>query len=333
MSPLRWGLIGASDIAATRMIPAMRRLGHQVTAVGASTPEWGATYAAQNDIAVAGAVADVVARDDVDAVYISTKNEFHRDQALLAAAAGKHVLCEKPLALTAADGEAMVAACAAAGVVFGTNHHLPGADTHRTIRELVRDGAVGRVLSVRVFHAVKLPERLQGWRLASKDGGGVTVDITCHDASVLNPLLGGLPIDVAAIAASQGRWEAEVEVEDAIMTVLRYPDGVLAQTHDAFTITHAPTGVHVLGEDGSIFATNVMTQDPTGTVVLRDAAGEREIDIPDRRGLYEIVLDGFAAAVRGDAAQPVVTGQDGLDNTLVALAVRQSAETGERVSL
>ena len=331
MPPLRWGLIGASDIAATRMIPAMRRLGHEVTAVGASTPEWGSTYAAQNGIAASGSVAELVARDDVDAVYISTKNEFHHDQTLLAAAAGKHVLCEKPLALSAADGEAMVAACATAGVVFGTNHHLPGADTHRTIRELVRAGAIGRVLSVRVFHAVKLPERLQGWRLASKGGGGVTVDITCHDASVLNPLLGGLPIDVAAISASQGHWEAEVE--DAIMTVLRYPDNVLAQTHDAFTIAHAPTGVHVLGEDGSIFATDVMSQDPTGTVVLRDAAGEREIDIPNRRGLYEIVLDGFAAAVRGDAAAPVVTGQDGLDNALVALAVRQAAETGSRVSL
>ena len=117
------------------------------------------------------------------------------------------------------------------------------------------------------------------------------------------------------------------------MTVLRYPDSVIAQTHDAFTIPHAPTGVHVLGEDGSIFATDVMSQDPTGTVVLRDASGEREIDIPNRRGLYEIVLDGFAAAVRGDAAQPVVTGQDGLDNTVVALAVREAAETGNRVSL
>ena len=208
MPPLRWGLIGASDIAATRIIPAMRGLGHQVTAVAASTPEWGSTYAAANDIPTSGTVEDILARDDVDAVYVSTKNEFHRDQTLMAAAAGKHVLCEKPLALSKTDAEAMVAGCAASGVVFGTNHHLPGADTHRTIRELVRDGAVGRVLSVRVFHAVQLPKRLEGWRLSSKGGGGVTIDITCHDASVLNPLLGGLPLDVTAIAASQGHWEA-----------------------------------------------------------------------------------------------------------------------------
>jgi 1,5-anhydro-D-fructose reductase (1,5-anhydro-D-mannitol-forming) len=331
MPALRWGLIGASDVAATRMIPAMRRLGHQVTAVGDPTPDWAATYAGRNEIPASGSVEELVARDDVDAVYISTRNEFHRDHTLLAAAAGKHVLCEKPLALSMEDGGAMLAACTSAGVVLGTNHHLPGCDTHRTIRELVQSGAVGRLLSVRVFHAVMLPPRLQGWRLASKAGGGVALDVTCHDAAVINPLVGELPLDVVALATKQGSWEAAAE--DALMSTMRYASGVLVQTHDAFTVAYAPTGLHVIGEDGAILATNVMTQEPAGTVVLRDASGEREIDIPDRRDLYEISVAGFAAAVRGEAAEPVVTGLDGLRAAQVALAVREAAETGERVVL
>jgi 1,5-anhydro-D-fructose reductase (1,5-anhydro-D-mannitol-forming) len=328
---LRWGLIGASDIAETRMIPAMRRLGHDVVAVGSGTADWAATYASRNDIPASGSVEDVIARDDVDAVYISSTNEHHRAQTELAAAAGKHVLCEKPLALSVEDGRAMVEACERAGVTLATNHHLPGAGTHRKVRELVAGGAVGRVLAVRVFHAVMLPERLQGWRLGSKAGGGVTVDITCHDASVINPLLGALPVDLVALATHQGPWEAAVE--DAIMATLRYADGALAQTHDAFTVRYAPTGVHVLGSDGSIFATNVMTQDPTGTVVLRDASGEREIEVPDRRDLYDLSVGGFAAAARGEADRPVATGIDGLNAAHVALAVRQAAESGERVTL
>jgi 1,5-anhydro-D-fructose reductase (1,5-anhydro-D-mannitol-forming) len=331
MAAIRWGLIGASDVAATRMIPAMRRLGHDVTAVGDPTPAWASTYAERHAIPSAGTVEDLVARDDVDAVYISSKNEFHRDHTLLAAAAGKHVLCEKPLALALEDGRQMVEACAAAGVVLGTNHHLPGAGTHRAIRELVAGGALGRVIAVRVFHAVMLPERLQGWRLGSKAGGGVALDVTCHDASVINPLLGALPVDLVALATHQGPWESEAE--DALMATLRYADGALVQTHDAFTVEHAPTGMHVIGTDGAIFATAVMTQDPIGSIVLRDGAGEREVDVADRRDLYEISVSGFAAAVRGEADRPVVTGRDGLDAVQVALAVRLAAETGERVVL
>ena len=328
---LRWGLLGASDIAETRMIPAMRRVGHDVIAVGSGTAAWAATYAERNGIPVSGSVEDVLARDDIDAVYISSKNDQHRAQTELAAAAGKHVLCEKPLALSVEDGQAMIAACERAGVILATNHHLPGSGIHRAIRQLVTDGAIGRPLAVRVFHAVLLPERLQGWRLGSKDGGGVTVDITCHDASVINPLLGALPVDVVALATQQGPWDAATE--DAIMATMRYADGALVQTHDAFTIQYTPTGLQVMGSEGAIFGTNVMTQDPNGTAVLRDASGEHEIAVADRRDVYEIVVGGVAAAVRGESDRPVVTGLDGLRAAQVALAVRQAAESGERVAL
>ena len=327
---IRWGLLGASDVAATRMIPAMRRLGHRVVAVGSQTPEWAATYADRHDIPAFGSVEEVIARDDVDAVYVSTLNESHRGHTELAAAAGKHVLCEKPLALSVEDGRAMLLACERAGVILATNHHLPGSAIHRTIRHLVADGAVGRVLAVRVFHAVMLPERLQGWRLGSRAGGGVTLDITCHDASVLNPLLGALPTDVVAIAANQGPWGSAAE--DALMSTLRYADATLVQTHDAFTVAHAPTGLHVLGSDGSIEADAAMDQGPVGSIMLRDSSGEREVEPEDRRDLYEINVAAFAAALLGEG-NPTATGLDGLRAVQVALAVREAAESGRRVSI
>jgi 1,5-anhydro-D-fructose reductase (1,5-anhydro-D-mannitol-forming) len=312
------------------MIPAMRTLGHQVVAVGSQTPAWAATYAERNDIPFFGSVEDVVARDDVDAVYISTLNELHRAHTEMAAAAGKHVLCEKPLALSIEDGQAMLDTCERAGVILATNHHLPGSGLHRTIRHLVDDGAVGRVLAVRVFHAVMLPARLQGWRLGSRTGGGVALDITCHDASVLNPLLGALPTDVVALAANQGPWGATAE--DALMSTLRYADATLVQTHDAFTIAHAPTGLHVLGSDGSIEAGAAMVQDPVGTIRLRDSSGEREVQPEDRRDLYEINVAAFAAALRSEG-EPTATGLDGLRAVQVALAVREAADSGRRVSI
>src|SRR5205814_8469945 len=114
-------------------------------------------------------------RDDIDAVYFSTADGLHHAQARAAAAAGKHILCEKPLAMTMADAWEIVEAAERTGVVLATNHHLPAAGTHRCIRSLIAEGAVGEVLAVRVFHAVSLPERLQGWRLTAPErGAGVT---------------------------------------------------------------------------------------------------------------------------------------------------------------
>jgi 1,5-anhydro-D-fructose reductase (1,5-anhydro-D-mannitol-forming) len=121
--------------------------------------------------------------------------------------------------------------------------------------------------------------------------------------------------------------------EDALMATMRYADGTLVQTHDAFTVQYAPTGLHVIGSDGAIFATDVMSQDPVGTLRLRDASGEREIEVGDRRDLYDIGVAGFAAAVRGESNRPIVSGLDGLRAAQVALAVRQAADTGERVTL
>jgi 1,5-anhydro-D-fructose reductase (1,5-anhydro-D-mannitol-forming) len=311
------------------MIPAMRRLGHEIAGVLSASEERAAEYAQLHQIPFATSQIDLlVSRDDVDAVYVSTINRLHCPNTLDAAAAGKHVLCEKPVALNLADGWAMVRACEAAGVVLGVNHHLPCAATHREIRRLVADGAIGQPLGVRVFHAVKLPERLATWRLRDPAAGaGVPLDMTVHDGAVVNSLL-GRPLDAVALGVRQGPWDAAVD--DAIMSVLRYEGDVLAQIHDAFTVAYAGTGLEVHGVDGSIVATDVMGQDPIGTVVLRNAAGEQEVDIPDRRDLYEVSVEAFARAIE-EKSEPAVTGVDGVRALAVALAVQEAASSCRRV--
>ncbi|TIX08053.1 MAG: Gfo/Idh/MocA family oxidoreductase, partial [Mesorhizobium sp.] len=117
---VRWGLIGASTIAKQFMINAIRaqREG-EVVAVMSSSPERANAYAGENGIPRGvSTLADLLGAG-VDAVYISTTNELHLEQALATIEAGKHVLCEKPLALTSADARTMVAAANAAGVVLG----------------------------------------------------------------------------------------------------------------------------------------------------------------------------------------------------------------------
>jgi 1,5-anhydro-D-fructose reductase (1,5-anhydro-D-mannitol-forming) len=331
MNAIRWGLVGASDVAATRIIPAMRRLGHEIAGVSSITDEHAAEYAQLHHIPYSTSQIDaLVSRDEVDAIYVSTINRLHCPNTLSAVAAGKHVLCEKPVALNLADAWAMVRACEKAGVIFGVNHHLPCAATHREIRRLVVEGAVGRPLAVRVFHAVQLPERLATWRLRDPaSGAGVPLDITVHDAAVINGLL-GKPLDAVALGVRQGPWDAAVD--DAIMSVLRYEGDVVVQTHDAFTVAYAGTGFEVHGTDGSIFATDVMGQEPIGNVILRDATGEQVLEVPNRRDMYEVSLEAFARAIE-EKTEPAVTGVDGVLALAVALAVQEAAGSGHRVQI
>ena len=148
---IRWGLIGASTIAKEWMINAIRAQGDgEVAAVMSSSAERAKEYASENGIAAAFGSLDALLAADIDAVYISTTNELHLEQALAAANAGKHVLCEKPLALNSADARKIVAACKAAGVVMGTNHHLRNAGAHRAMREAIAAGKIGKPIAARI---------------------------------------------------------------------------------------------------------------------------------------------------------------------------------------
>lgn len=327
---MRWGLIGASHIAATRMIEAFRAAGGEVTAVLSSDADRAAAYAAKHGIpSGVTALNALLNAPDVDAVYISTTNEKHFDQAMAAIAAGKHVLCEKPLAMTVADAVTMVRAADNAGVIFATNHHLRNAGSHIAMREAVRQGQIGDVLSVRVFHAVYLPPVLQGWRIDNPAaGGGVIPDIVVHDADTVRFHLGEDPAEVVAMAAASGLGKG---VEDSCMSVWTMPSGVMVQTHESFTHAHAGTGFEIHGTKGSIMARNVMTQDAVGEVTLRTARGQEALSFSDHN-LYTRSVGLFAAAVRGEG-RPSADGVDGVKSLAVAAAVAEAARSGRRVAV
>jgi len=328
--PLDWGLIGASDIAKTRMIPAIRsRPESRIAAVLSSSAERAKSYAAENSIPKAYHNLDDFLQDpEIDVVYISTTNELHAAQAIAAAKAGKHILSDKPLALTLADAEAMVRTAKEKGLVFGTNHHLRNAVTHRAMRRLIKEGAIGKPLAARVFHAVYLPPRLQGWRVSRPEaGGGVILDITVHDADTLHFLLDDDVQDVVARSAQQGLGQGDLA--DAVMGVMYFRNGTLAMFHDAFTIKHTQTGVEVHGTEGSLIAKNVMTQDPVGEVFLSRNGAVSEVVLGEPEDLYVHIVSHFNEAVHG-CGQPFATGEDGIRSLAVGLAVQESAKTGQR---
>jgi 1,5-anhydro-D-fructose reductase (1,5-anhydro-D-mannitol-forming) len=328
---LRWGLIGASTIASEHMIGAIRVNGGEVVSVLSSDASRGRSYAETHGIPRSTTdLAALVEVPDIDAVYISTTNELHRDQVFAAAAAGKHVMCEKPLALTLADARAMVAECKRQGVVMGTNHHLRNAVTHRAMRDALAEGRIGKPLFVRVFHAVYLPPHLQGWRIKTPGaGGGVILDITVHDADTLRFVLGDEPETVSAMTSRAGMGEAGLE--DGVMGVVRFAGGVLAQFHDAFTTRYATTGFEVHGDKGSLVATDCMTQQPKGEVVLRTSDGAVSLSLV-HEDLYARSIRLFQDAVAG-AGAPAATGEDGVRSLAFALATVEAAKLARETSI
>jgi 1,5-anhydro-D-fructose reductase (1,5-anhydro-D-mannitol-forming) len=329
---LGWGLVGASTIAHEWVIDAIRAVpDNEVVAVFSTDRERGARYASSHRIPSAYASLSALVRDPrVGAVYVSTTNEMHRAQTVEAAAAGKHVLCEKPLALSVAEAREMIDACSRAGVVLGTNHHLREAASHRKIRELIRSGAVGEPRFAKVFHAGLLPAHLQGWRIRDRrTGAGAILDLTVHDADALRFVLAAEPAEVVALSHQAGM--ASGDIEDGAMTTIRFDGGVVAQLHDAFTVPFARTGIEVHGSAGSIYARDVMTQRPIGEVVLRTERGEEVVPL-EQENLYVRTIRAFAAAIRGEG-QPSCTGEDGLRSLATALAALESARTGRRVTV
>lgn len=325
---VNWALIGASTIAGQYLVGAIRaQQGSNVRWVVSGSPDRAASFAKEYAIPFSGTDLTLALSDSgVDAVYISSTNEKHHAQALAAINAGKHVLCEKPLATSIAAAEEMVRAAEDAGCVFATNHHLRSAGSLRAIRDLITSGKVGRVLSLRVFHAVELPVHLRGWRLDNPHaGGGVIPDLTVHNADTVRFLLNEDPVSVVAHMDATGLGQG---VEDSAMSVWAMPSGAMVFSHESFTHPFAASGLEVHGTEGSILARGVLSQEPKGEIDLVTAHGKSRIDY-DRSGIYARVVENFAAAVAGEAA-PACSGRDGLKSLQIAFAVHDAARTGQR---
>jgi 1,5-anhydro-D-fructose reductase (1,5-anhydro-D-mannitol-forming) len=324
---MRWGLIGASTIASQHVIGAIRATGGTVVAVMSTHQARAEDFATAHGIGVAlSQLDDLLTLPGIAAVYISSTNEKHFAQTMAALNAGKHVLCEKPLAMTTGQAAEMVALADGKGLVLATNHHLRCSGSHRAIRDLVASGRIGKVLSLRIFHAVHLPQSLQGWRINDAAvGGGVIPDITVHDADVARFILGEDPLTVVAQAGTSGLGQG---VEDSAMSIWTMPSGAMVQSHESFTHPFAGSGLELHGTLGSVFARGVMTQVPLGEIELVTAAGREAIPFPTH-DLYAQGLQDFQAAVAG-LGSPAATGQDGVASLAVALAVREAARTGTR---
>ena len=199
MSKLRIGVLSTADIAIKKVIPGMRRAARvEVAAIASRNGDQAKAVAERLDIPRAhGSYDALLADSDIDAVYIPLPNHLHAEWTIEAARAGKHVLCEKPLAMTAADAERMAEACDAAGVrlmeAFMYRHH----PSWVAVRDLVESGRIGRLAAVRSWFSYYNVDPAN-IRNIKEYGGGALYDIGCYNVNLSRLLFGGEPTRIRA---------------------------------------------------------------------------------------------------------------------------------------
>jgi len=307
---LRFGLIGCGDISEKRVAPALQNApGSRLVAVARAQADRAAEFAARHKAERSYADWRELVRDrDLDAVYVATPVRLHAEQAVAAAEAGKHVLCEKPMALDPESCERMREAARENGVRLGVayyRHHYP---VIRRLSELIRSGEIGRpvLAHLEAFEPFDAPPgHPRAWLLRrSESGGGPMMDFGCHRIEVLLDLLG--PIEEARGFSSRVRFK-EREVEDTCVAHLRFREGataILAVSHAAYERRDT---LEIYGTGGSVHVP-VLNQ---GRLRLVTGAGTREEDLPPHANLHQPLVEDFVNAVRENRA-PAVTGEIGL---------------------
>src|SRR5262249_54473121 len=328
---LRWGIIGAGAIAHRVMAPAMRAApNHDLVAVcrrdRRSAEEFAAAHGARRAY---DSVELLLGDPDIDAVYIATPVERHRPDTLAAAAYGKHVLCEKPMALDVVEGESMRDACAEAGVQLMICFYQRFNACHRRIKELLATGAIGHVTAVRMNFSGRSPDRPGAWRQnPGQAGGGCYIDNGSHCVDLLRFLFG----EIVAVNAFVDTLAARYPVEDTATSILRLANGAHA-VGTSYWSSDDPdeqrnSVIEILGTDGAIVSAPLHDKFSRGRLMIATCDGELVETF--EASTHVAVLEEFLRAL-ADRRPPAVTAEDGIAALRVVGAVYESARTGHVV--
>lgn len=293
--PLRWGLIGTGWVVADFFVPGLLKCpGSRLAACLGSSEEKSRAFAARFGIAHAHPTLDSLLSDrDVDAVYVATPNALHREAVVAAARAGKHVLCEKPFAISVDDARAMTRACADAGVTLRVAHQMRLEAVLDRAREIVRSGRLGKIAAISLERASANPPRTT-WRKDASQSG-VVFDVGVHLLDQIQWITGQKFAEVAAFTMPD---RAAGEPDNQI-TVLGRLDGdghaVVRATRE---VASAENNLIVEGSAATLI-TSALRFVPEHTLKVRDKSGIEEERFPASPA-YEWEVRAFERDVQGE---------------------------------
>ena len=295
--PIGWGVIGAtSQVAQKAVLPAIvGSPGARLVAVASerAADGGGARFGAARAYRAYAALLD---DPEVEAVYVPLPNSLHRAWVERAAAAGKHVLCEKPLAPTPADAEAMAAACAAAGVTLLEAYMTPFHPRAMAIETLVASGRLGGLRFARAAFTGVL-DRPDDHRWRPEMGGGSLLDVGIYCVAPLLAAASRTPARVEASAAL-----AKSGVDASFSGWLDFGDGFTATIECSFEAPERQS-LEIVGTEAALLVDRAHTPGPEdAAITLRHRDGRLEEIIAGAANPYRTMIEHFQSVVRGEAA-------------------------------
>ena len=326
MKKLRWGLLSTARINQALLPPLRASSRNELTAVASRDLERAQAYANERNIPrVFGSYEAMLADPDVDLIYNSLPNSLHAEWTIKAAQAGKHVLCEKPLANTVEEVDAITAAAKKAGVVvmeaFMYRHH----PQTLKVKELVESGAIGKLQLIRGSFTFKISNE-DDVRLNSALGGGSIWDVGCYPISYTRLIVGAEPVEVFG-------WQITGQgsgVDETFSGQMRFPNNVHAQFDCGFR-TPRRTHLELVGDTGSITLEEPFIPRLNEKILLTNSDEKRVIPIAGE-DLYLGEVENMADAILNGKATRMSLA-DSRSNVATIEALLRSAQEGKPISM
>ncbi len=327
-----WVIIGCGRVAERRIAPAVQRAqGARLVGFCSRDPARAAEYAGRHQAERAYASLDQVLNDAaVAVVYLATPNALHADQAVAAARAGRHVLCEKPLALTGDQVRRMQAEAARAGRLLGVAHQQRFHPANQRLMSLLNEGRLGRLRIVRAQSGIWY-EPGNNWRLdPAISGGGVLMDLGPHVFDLMLQF-GGPAARVSAFIAN---LHFKYDVEDFAQVRLEFERGGVGLVELSYCVRSYGGRLEAYGTGGTVVIDGSLQQAATyrSSVQLGDALSPIESTEGDCHDVFTDLIEDFTNAIRANRA-PTVTAADGAATLAIIEAAYESAQSGAPVNI
>lgn len=347
---VRWGVIGCGGIAMRRTIPEFQRMvsNAEIVSVMDASPERAKEVAERFNVPHWCATEAETLKQPIDAVYIATPQNIHCRQVIQAATAGKHILCEKPIAVSLEEVDRMEAAVRDAGVKFMLGFCMRNNVYNKKARELVQSGAIGQVVMGRAQLTCWYPPIAGAWRQDVKiSHGGALIDMGTHCLDLLEWVMGA---DIVEVAGFQDLMTHKypTRLEDASTIILRFSNGAHGIVDNYFNLPDAAAQntLELHGTKGAIIGQGTIGQDPTGKMFsvlqsgetgynaeqVRDVTTDRQEYHFEGIGLYGQMIDAFSRCVQ-ENQEPPVTLKDGRHSVAVVESIYKAVREKRTVSV
>lgn len=329
--PSGWAFVGLGHHAESRVAPAISQAADtRLVAVCSRDREKAARFAQAHGAERSYSSYEALLRDpEVQVVYLATPNSLHAPQTIAAAEAGKHVLCEKPMALSVAEAEAMVEACRRNGVKLGVGFHLRHHPAHIEARRLVASGVVGEVVLAQAQFAWGAPARTGWWRDPQMVGGAYSLMTHgVHAIDLLRYLLGQEIVEVAAFTDGQ---TPERPLDMLTLGLMRFQGGAFGYFACGRRVPHSLNSVIVYGSKCRLIGDNTLSTVPEGQLLVTGDTFSARWEF-NPRDLYTAEIEAFNQSIR-ENREPNASGTDGLRVVEATVAIVESRRRGQAVRI